>query len=65
MDKLYIQYLFEIRGNMIFLMFSRKFAKKEVEMLFCSSCFLYEECFSKCISYESCVKEMMCSTCGK
>jgi hypothetical protein len=45
MVKLYIQYLFEIRGNMIFLMFSRKFTKEEVEMLFYSSCFLYQEFF--------------------
>jgi hypothetical protein len=26
-------------------MFSRKFAKEEVETLFCSSCFLYQEFF--------------------
>jgi hypothetical protein len=37
--------MFEIRGNMIFLMFSRKFAKEEVEMLFYNSCFLYQEFF--------------------
>jgi len=41
-------------------MFSRKFAKEEVETLFCSFCFLYEECFSKCILY---IKATMVSIC--